>query len=159
MAKKRSDPLYVTWRRRLPNSRLEEVDIFGFIASRMGVLAHEWNTKGLGSILFKKGTLKIIPPKETGTGNDYEAQFYELELKTLKEGTNRVEDYVAGLNRLFEILNDKTELIKLEREAFGYMIDLLRDHLGRLNALTMVSSYRSKYNRPKVIRYGKTIVI
>lgn len=142
MAKK-TDPLYVTWFKRNSKGRLEEVDIFGFIASKMNRTAYEWNTQGLGSVIFKKGTLKIIPltDKTGGKGNNYEAMWFELDLKVLKAAPG---DLAAALQVLYKIVNDKSELLKLEKKAYLEMVRLLTIYLGKLNALVMHSEYQAK---------------
>jgi len=128
----------------------------------MGASTFEWNTVGLGSIVFKKGSLKILSFAEskagTGKGNDYEALWFELDLKKVQEGTNRTEDFRAALDILDRILGDKTELIKLEKKAYEEMVRLLTIYLGQLNALVMESPVRSGYTKPKVIKSGNKII-
>lgn len=146
MAKK-TDPLYVTWFKRNNKGRLEEVDIFGFIASQMNRTAYEWNTKGLGSVVFKKGTLKIIPltDKTGGKGNNYETMWFELDLKVLKAAPG---DLAAALQVLYKIVNDKSELLKLEKKAYLEMVRLLTVYLGEVGGLIMPSEYQSKPYTP-----------
>ncbi len=142
MAKK-NDPLYVTWFRRNEAGRLEEVDIFKFIASQMGATTYLWNKVGLGSVIFKKGTLKIADFGETTAKNDYEAMWFELDLRKVQEATSRKTDFVGGLNLLYSILSDKNRLLELEKKAYRYMIDLLQGYMGRRGGLIMGSQYRS----------------
>jgi len=157
---KKDDPLYVNWFTKV-DGRLKEVDIFEFITHTLGKSTFDWNTKGLGNIVFKKGTLKILSFEESkeglGKGNDYEALLFELDLRQVKAGTNKIEDFRAALEVLERILGDKNELIRLERKAYEEMVRLLTIYLGKLNALVMTSGYRAGYKLPKVIKSGGKI--
>jgi len=157
----RNDPLYVTWFTRI-GGRLKEVDIFEFISSTLNKSTFEWNTVGMGNIIFKRGTLKILSFEESkagkGKGNNYEALWFELDLKKVQEGTNKTEDFLAGITILNRILGDKNELIKLEKKAYAYMVDLLTQYLGDMGALSIANEVKSNYKPPKTLKSSGKIV-
>ena len=145
------DQLYVTWFIPLPGGRKKEVDIFEFIFRGIGITAQQWNTEGLGSVIFKKGSLRI---GEWTAGSapqaNMEAQAFVLNLKPITEGTN-YDTIQRGLDALYTLLANKSKMIELETKAYGQMMDVLRVYLEnpgseggnkKVSAFIMPSQYR-----------------
>ena len=86
------------------------VSIFEFLAYQMDASTQQWNKEGLGSVVFKKGTLKLVSSRPTRT---YEAETMYIDVNAIKY--QRPGDWYEGLTKLQEVLGDKSKMIKIKK--------------------------------------------
>src|SRR5207302_579368 len=128
------------------------VSIFEFLAYQMDASTQQWNKEGWGSVVFKKGTLKLVSSRPTRT---YEAETMYIDVNAIKY--QRPGDRYEGLTKLQEVLGDKSKMIKIKKKAYEKMIESLEEYFRQEDALVLPHrpSYTRNQKRRKKGKVGK----
>jgi hypothetical protein len=115
----------------------------------MNASTQQWNKEGLGSVVFKKGTLKLVFERPNKT---YDAETMYIDVNAIKY--QRPGDWYEGLTKLQAVLGDKSKMIELKKKAYKKMIEGLEAHFREQDALVLPNQPSYKRN-PKRRKKGK----